>query len=94
MACPNFEEKTFAGGSKTAKFVNVFSLESFPLYGNSIHLAIYGVHSLLSLPTLQKVRYCYHLAANSIMLARPIIAILQNVAAYFYALTIMFSRKN
>ena len=33
MACPKFEEKTFAGGSKTTKFVNVFSLESFPLYG-------------------------------------------------------------
>ena len=26
-------EKNFAGGSQTAKFVNVFSLESFPLYG-------------------------------------------------------------
>ena len=33
MACPNFEEKTFAGGSKNTKFVNVFSLKSFPLYG-------------------------------------------------------------
>ena len=32
-ARPNFEEKTFAGGSKITKFVNVFSLESFPLYG-------------------------------------------------------------
>ena len=35
MARPNFEEKTFAGGSKTVKFVNVFSLESFPLHGKS-----------------------------------------------------------
>ena len=26
---PNFMEKTFAGGSKTTEFVNVFSLESF-----------------------------------------------------------------
>ena len=32
MAHPNFVEKTFAGGSKTANFVNVFSLERFPLY--------------------------------------------------------------
>ena len=32
MACPNFMEKIFAGGSKTAKFVKVFSLKSFPLY--------------------------------------------------------------
>ena len=39
MARPNFEEKTFVGGSKTAKFVNVFSLESFPLYG-IIHAGI------------------------------------------------------
>ncbi len=26
---------TFAGGSETSKFVKVFSLESFPLYGSS-----------------------------------------------------------
>ena len=32
MAHPNFVEKSFVGGSKTAKFVKVFSLESFPLY--------------------------------------------------------------
>ena len=31
MARPNFMEKTFMGGSKTAKFMKVFSLESFPL---------------------------------------------------------------
>ena len=31
-AHPNFMEKTFTGGSKTAKYVNVFSLENFPLY--------------------------------------------------------------
>ena len=37
MACPNFKEKTFIG-FKTAKFVNIFSLESFPLYG--IYVAI------------------------------------------------------
>jgi len=30
---PNFMEKTFADSHKTAKFVKVFSLESFPLYG-------------------------------------------------------------
>ena len=33
MACPNFMEKTFVGGSKTVKFVKVFSLKNFPLYG-------------------------------------------------------------
>ena len=27
-------EKTFAGGPKTSKFAKVFSLKSFPLYGN------------------------------------------------------------
>ena len=31
-ACQNFVEKTFVGGSKTAKLVNVFSLDSFQLY--------------------------------------------------------------
>ena len=30
---PNFVEKTFTNGHKTAKFAKVFSLESFPLYG-------------------------------------------------------------
>ena len=30
---PNFAEKTFTFSHETAKFVNVFSLESFPLYG-------------------------------------------------------------
>ena len=34
MAHPNFVEKTFADGSKIVKLVNVFSLESFQLYGN------------------------------------------------------------
>ena len=29
-----FHEKTFANSHKTAKFTKVFSLESFPLYGN------------------------------------------------------------
>ena len=32
MARPTFMEKTFMGGSKTAKFMKVFSLENFPLY--------------------------------------------------------------
>ena len=33
MVRPNFAEKTFASGSKTMKFVKIFSLKSFPLYG-------------------------------------------------------------
>ena len=28
------------GGCKIAKFVKIFSLESFPLYGNTVHVAI------------------------------------------------------
>ena len=35
MVRPNFMEKSFAGGSKTVKFVNVFSLESFLCYKNN-----------------------------------------------------------
>ena len=31
---PNFTEKTFVNSHKIAKFVKVFSLKSFPLYGN------------------------------------------------------------
>ena len=33
MARPNFVEITFAGDSKPVKFVKLFSLKSFPLYG-------------------------------------------------------------
>ena len=36
---PTFVEKTFVGGYKTAKFVNVFSLENFALY--SIYIPVY-----------------------------------------------------
>ena len=32
---PNFTEKTFMNSHKTAKFAQVFSLESFPLYSTS-----------------------------------------------------------
>ena len=53
VACQKFHvEKTFAGGCKIAKFVKVFSLESFPLYGifhgflDSIYVD-YTVHSLI-----------------------------------------------
>ena len=37
----NFMEKTFADGSKTTKFMSVFSLESFPLYSNGYYLAVW-----------------------------------------------------
>ena len=37
---PTFVEKTFVDGSKTAKFVNVFSLENVALYGNHSGLAV------------------------------------------------------
>ena len=33
MTCLEFREETFVGSSKTTKFVKVFSLENFPLYG-------------------------------------------------------------
>ena len=45
MARPNFKEKTFVSGSKTTKFVNVFFLESFPLYGIYIVLLYMGWES-------------------------------------------------
>ena len=37
----SFVEKTFTGGSKTTKFMSVFSLKSFPLYGNCYYLAVW-----------------------------------------------------
>ena len=39
-ACPKFVEKAFAGGSKTAKFVNVFFLKSFLLYGMQLDFVL------------------------------------------------------
>ena len=36
VACLNFMEKIFAGGCNIVKFVKVFSLESFLLYGIKI----------------------------------------------------------
>ena len=33
---PNFMKKTFPNSHKTSKFVKVFSLESFLLYGNDL----------------------------------------------------------
>ena len=45
-ACPNFVEKTFADGSKPTKFMNVFSLKSFLLYGININfLVCYHLHT-------------------------------------------------
>ena len=46
MAHPNFVEKTFTGGSKCVEFTNVFSLESFPLYG--IHCLLHVISGSLS----------------------------------------------
>ena len=35
---PNFLEKTFANSHKATKFVKLFSLESFPIYGESLEI--------------------------------------------------------
>ena len=48
MGCPNSVEKTFTGGSKTTKFVNVFSLKSFSLYGS---LDVFGARLALHQPS-------------------------------------------
>ena len=50
MAHPNFVEKTFTSGSKTTKFVNIFSLESFPLYGSYNIAACMHDHTCLPSP--------------------------------------------
>ena len=39
-------EKTFADGGKIAKFVKVFSLKSFPLYGTIVHQVMYVTASM------------------------------------------------
>ena len=46
---PNFMEKTSANGHKTLKFMKVFSLESFLLYG--ITSLIYGSHLFIMVTT-------------------------------------------
>ena len=37
---PNFAEKTFTNSHRNVKFVEVFSLESFPLYSKSGELCV------------------------------------------------------
>ena len=47
-------KKTFAGGSKTVKFVKVFSFESFPLYGiSSATFLIAGQQQLVELTIIK-----------------------------------------
>ena len=53
MAHPNFVEKIFMGGSETVKFVKVFSLESFPLYGISSKKGVYYILII----SLQSIMY-------------------------------------
>jgi len=52
----NFAEKTFTNSHKTAKFVKVFSLESFLLYGICAHKFVlhYSGTSENGLPLLRK----------------------------------------
>ena len=63
MAHPNFKEKTFANGSKTAKFMNVFSLESFPLYGIIMfNVCAAGTCELLHILQCSLIHICYYTA--------------------------------
>ena len=39
---PFFVEKTFTNSIRAAKFVKVFSLKSFPLYGNNVTMYTYS----------------------------------------------------
>ena len=41
VACLEFRVENFADGWKIAKFMKVFSLESFPLYGTCILMIIF-----------------------------------------------------
>ena len=47
VACLNFVKKIFTGDCKIAKFVKVFSLERFPLYGICVHAVCECVSILL-----------------------------------------------
>ena len=42
-----FVEKTFEGGSQTAKFVKVFSLRCFPLYGMVLQLISISIDAIV-----------------------------------------------
>ena len=48
---PNFSDKTFANCHKTAKFMKVFSLESFPLYSTYTQLHFQALRDCLQYPT-------------------------------------------
>ena len=46
------------GGSKTVKFENTFSLESFPLYGNVNTMYILCYHNYYNIVLLSVIVYC------------------------------------
>ena len=52
---PNFTEETFVNSHETAKFVKVFSLESFPLYSILIDLSNEITAAKAFLVTLQQL---------------------------------------
>ena len=54
---PNFAEKTFVNSYKTSKFVKVFSLESFPLYG--LYLVIGSVRYIVDVEGC--LLHCVHI---------------------------------
>ena len=58
---PNFVEKKFAYSHKTVKFVKVFSLESFPLYGNLVMYTMLldnNNHTICAAWVLSKLHAC------------------------------------
>ena len=63
MPCPpNFTEKTFVNSYKTSKFVKVFSLESFPLYG--LYLVIGSVRYILDVEGCPLAPLCTYLVTQ------------------------------
>ena len=59
---PNFAEKTFVNSYKTSKFVKVFSLESFPLYG--LYLVIGSVRYIVDVEGCLLAPLCTYLVTQ------------------------------
>ena len=59
-----FVDKTFAYSHKTTKFMKIFSLESFPLYGILLHLPAIVPAALISSQLVEVEQLCTHLGLH------------------------------
>ena len=77
---PNFSEKSFVNSYKTSKFAKVFSLESFPLYGNCHYNVTLCPSSSGTNPAIDTLPTMIdHLLASDLLCLEPTLCKYENV---------------